>query len=141
VAIALGELKAKVRIETLHGRDPNDRKKFTSRVREGKTAITHVEPLAALRHATLVRCRLETGRTHQIRMHLAEHGHAILGDPVYGRGSRDPIVRAAAEALGRQALHARVLGFTHPDGRTLRFEARPPEDFEAARAALSSQHS
>ncbi len=136
VAIALGRIAAPLRIETLHGRDPNDRKKFTGRVREGKTAITHVEPLAALHHATLVRCRLETGRTHQIRMHLAELGHSLLGDPVYGRPSREPRVRAAAEALGRQALHARVLGFTHPDGQALRFEAAPPADFAAARATL-----
>lgn len=138
VAIALGAIAAPMRIETLHGRDPNDRKKFTSRVREGKTAITNVEPIAALHHATLVRCRLETGRTHQIRMHLAERGHSIVGDPVYGRTSRDPIVRAAAEALGRQALHARLLGFGHPDGgRAMRFEADVPEDFRLAQAALA----
>jgi len=137
VAIAQGTLGAPMRIETLHGRHPVDRKKFTSRVREGKVAITHVEPLEALAGATLVRCTLETGRTHQIRMHLSEHGFPILGDPVYGRPARDLAVRAASDKLGRQALHARVLGFKHPaSGAALRFVAEPPADFSEALASL-----
>jgi 23S rRNA pseudouridine1911/1915/1917 synthase len=137
VAIAQGVVTAPMRIETLHGRDPHDRKKFTSRVREGKVAITHVQPLEALAGATLVRCTLETGRTHQIRVHLSERGFPILGDPIYGKPARDLTVRAASDQLGRQALHARVLGFAHPaTGESLRFSAEPPADFGAALQAL-----
>lgn len=140
VAIAQGVIAQPLRIETLHGRDPHDRKKFTSKVREGKVAITHVQPLEKLAGATLVRCTLETGRTHQIRMHLAEHGAPLLGDPVYGKPSKDRAVRAVSNALGRQALHARLLGFKHPaTGAALRFEAEPPADFQAALAALRAQ--
>jgi 23S rRNA pseudouridine1911/1915/1917 synthase len=140
VAIAQGSIAAPLRIETLHGRDPHDRKKFTSRVREGKVAITHVHPVEKLQSATLVRCTLETGRTHQIRMHLAEHGAPLLGDPVYGKPSKDLAVRAVADTLARQALHARLLGFKHPaTGAPLRFEAGPPADFQAALTALRVQ--
>ncbi|MEO8796554.1 MAG: RluA family pseudouridine synthase, partial [Polyangiaceae bacterium] len=87
--------------------------------------------------ATFLRCRLETGRTHQIRVHLADAGHAILGDALYGKPPKDPKLRAVAEALGHQALHATVLGFEHPITReALRFERPPPADFAAALAAL-----
>jgi 23S rRNA pseudouridine1911/1915/1917 synthase len=137
LAIAVGHPPASVRIETLHGRHPTDRKRFTSRVTTGKCAVTQIALVERLHGAALVRCRLETGRTHQIRMHLSEHGWPVLADPVYGRPSSDPRVRAAAAAIGRQALHARVLGFTHPiSGQPMRFVAEPPEDFQRALAAL-----
>jgi 23S rRNA pseudouridine1911/1915/1917 synthase len=133
VAIAVGAPPAKLRIETLHGRHPTDRKRFTSRVANGKRAVTELRLQERLHGAALVRCRLETGRTHQIRMHLSEHGFPILADPVYGRPGTDPRVKAAAEAIGRQALHARLLGFVHPaSGETLSFEREPPPDFERA---------
>jgi 23S rRNA pseudouridine1911/1915/1917 synthase len=136
-AIALGEPPQALRIETLHGRHPTDRKRFTSKVARGKHAVTSLSRLERLHGAALLSCRLETGRTHQIRMHLAEHGWPLLADPVYGRRSTDPRVRAAAEAIGRQALHARVLGFTHPvTGERLRFVVEPPEDFQRALALL-----
>jgi 23S rRNA pseudouridine1911/1915/1917 synthase len=137
VAIAVGEPPPSLRIETLHGRHPTDRKRFSSRVARGKRAVTQLALLERLHGAGLVSCRLETGRTHQIRMHLAEHGWPLLADPVYGRGSADPRLRAAAEAIGRQALHARVLGFTHPvTGEALRFVVEPPEDFQRALTLL-----
>jgi 23S rRNA pseudouridine1911/1915/1917 synthase len=130
------------RIESFHGRDPRSRLKFTSRIPEGKLAVTNVtlrEPLAGGR-AALVECRLETGRTHQIRVHLAEQAKTpILADPLYATLPRDPELRAIAEALGRHALHAELLGFQHPkSGETLRFLAPLPADFEAALASLQS---
>ena len=134
VALCLG-VAATTTHRTLHGRDPRNRLRFTSRVRSGKSAVTHVvcmEELAGGK-ACLVRCTLETGRTHQIRMHLAESGTPVLGDPVYGRRSRDPRVERVQRSLGHQALHARLLGFEHPTTHArVRFEAPPPPDFAAA---------
>ncbi|MET0390785.1 MAG: RluA family pseudouridine synthase [Polyangiales bacterium] len=137
VAIAVGAPPEAWTLDTLHGRHPTDRKRFTGRVTQGKRAITHVRVLERLQHASLIECRLETGRTHQIRMHLSEAGHPLLADPVYGRPAREPRLLEAATALGRQALHARSLGFEHPtSGQWLHFEAPPPEDFETALATL-----
>ncbi|HET9930067.1 MAG TPA: pseudouridine synthase, partial [Polyangiaceae bacterium] len=100
---------------------------------------THVDVLARFgARATHVRCRLETGRTHQIRVHLAEAGTPILGDPLYGKPPRDPMLREIAAALGHQALCARVLGFVHPrTGKTMRFEVPLPAEFQAALRALA----
>ncbi len=139
--VALTELTppAQITYETLYNRHPTDRVRFSSKVREGKRACTHVTLLESYAGgaASYVRCRLETGRTHQIRVHLSEAGFPLLGDAVYGRRAREPRVRAIAEALGRQALHAEVLGFEHPTtGRALRFESAPPEDFARALAGL-----
>jgi 23S rRNA pseudouridine1911/1915/1917 synthase len=137
VAIALGAVPARATYDTLHGRHPRDRKKFTTQVARGKRAVTHVALTEDLRGASLISCRLETGRTHQIRVHLAEHGHPLLGDRVYGSPPRDPRLRAIGDALGRQALHAAVLGFTHPlSGAALRFTTPLPEDLERALDAL-----
>jgi 23S rRNA pseudouridine1911/1915/1917 synthase len=125
-------------IATLHGRNPHDRLRFTTRVASGKRAVTHVRVIARLHGATHVECKLETGRTHQIRVHMAETGTPVLGDPLYGRAPRDPGVRAVADALGHQALHARRLGFVHPrTGASMRFDAPPPLDFMRALAALA----
>ncbi len=140
LAIALGAPPARLRIETLHGRHPTDRKRFSSRVERGKRALTEVELLERLEGASLLRCTLRTGRTHQIRVHLSEHGYPLLADAVYGRRSGEPRLRAAAEAIGRQALHARLLGFAHPQsGAQLRFSAEPPEDFQRALALLRAR--
>ena len=120
-----------------HGRHPHERMRFTSRVKSGKRAVTHVRVLARLQGATHVECTLETGRTHQIRMHLAESGTPVLGDPLYGKPPKDARVRAIAEQLGHQALHARVLGFVHPtSGKLLRFEAEVPADLAEALSLL-----
>ena len=142
-ALAVGALPDDVTYDTLHGRHPTDRKRFTTqRVRDGERAVTHVSVVERLASGAVARveCRLETGRTHQIRVHLADAGAPLLGDPVYGRPPREPGLRAIGETLGRQALHARVLGFVHPTtGRTLRFEAPWPADFADAVAALRAR--
>lgn len=138
VAICLGKV-AKQTFDTLHGRHPKDRLKFSSKVRSGKRAVTHVEPLESLVHdqVTVVACRLETGRTHQIRVHLADGKTPILGDAMYGKTPKHDVLREAAQALGRPALHARLLGFVHPvTGEKMRFEVDPPADFEVALTAL-----
>jgi 23S rRNA pseudouridine1911/1915/1917 synthase len=136
-ALCLGVPPGAVTFETLIGRHPTDRKRFSSKVRVGKRAVTHVTCERALVGAALVRCRLETGRTHQIRVHMADHGFPLLGDPLYGRAPKEARLKRAHEALGRQALHARVLGFVHPiSGAALRFEVAPPADFARALAQL-----
>lgn len=124
-------------IDTLHGRDPRDRKKFTIRVKAGKRAVTHWRVVEALGRAARLEAELETGRTHQVRVHLAAMGCPLLGDATYGRPPRDEDLRAIGKRLGRQALHARTLGFRHPaTGEWLEFESPPPPDFAAALAAL-----
>lgn len=95
----------------------------------GKHAVTHYRTMEHLRDAALMECRLETGRTHQVRVHMASIGHMLLGDPVYGR--TPPRLRPILSALGfqRQALHAAELGFIHPiTGKTLRFISEIPAD-------------
>ncbi len=111
------------------GRSPRERTKMAVvRGGRGKPALTRyrvIKPLAG-RQASLIECRLETGRTHQIRVHLATAGHPLLGDPVYGRGSRRGVPAAVSAAVVNQcgqALDAFLLGFTHPaTGKALRFE-------------------
>ena len=96
----------------------------------GKPAITHYEPAAHYLQATLVRCQLETGRTHQIRVHLTSIGHPIVGDPVYGAHRKSP-------AFTRQALHAEKLALTHPaSGRRRKWSAPIPADMKQLIAAL-----
>jgi 23S rRNA pseudouridine1911/1915/1917 synthase len=137
-AICLGLPPAAARFDTLIGRHPQDRKRFSTKVRSGKRAVTELTRLRELHGAALVQCRLETGRTHQIRVHLADHGFPLLGDSVYGRASKDVLLREVSAELGRQALHARVLGFVHPlTGARLRFDVAPPADFQRALARLA----
>ncbi len=135
-------------VEAALGRSPRNREKMAVVPEEhGRHAITHfevIEPLSGpAPAASLVRCDLETGRTHQIRVHMAHIGHPLLGDGVYGSGFRTKAARLgdgardALERLGRQALHAAVLGFEHPrTGETLRFESPLPGDMAALLEAL-----
>jgi 23S rRNA pseudouridine1911/1915/1917 synthase len=132
-------------VATRLARSPRDRKKIAVVRTGGREAVTHyaVERSFGPKDRVLasrVACRLETGRTHQIRVHLAHVAAPCLGDPLYGAGAPAPAVKAAmAEAgLARQALHAAVLGFVHPiTGETLRFETPLPEDLARLEAALA----
>ena len=110
--------------------------------REGKHAVTHYRVLKRLGPVTLVECKLETGRTHQIRVHMQHIGHPLFGDPIYGGnvavkgapgGKYNAFLRNMFEALPRQALHAKTLGFTHPGtGERKDFESELPEDMAKA---------
>ena len=105
------------------GRDPKDRKKFAVTDKNSKRAVTHFAVKVRFAEFTLLELRLETGRTHQIRVHMKYIGHPLVGDPLYGPAkSRDKWIHG-------QALHAGVLGFAHPrTGEMMRFEAELPED-------------
>jgi len=116
------------------GRSDSNRKKMAVLPKDssrGKQAVTHYKTLRKMDGCALVECRLETGRTHQVRVHLAYIGHALVGDPLYGRPNRE--VRDVLKRLNfqRQALHAAVLGFVHPvTSDRLRFESDLPTDMK-----------
>jgi 23S rRNA pseudouridine1911/1915/1917 synthase len=129
------------RIEAEVGRDPRDRKKMAVvKQGRGKHAVTHYETVEALRHTSLVGFRLETGRTHQIRVHARHIGHPVLGDPTYdglkirfgmAAGTRQVFFRNLFERMPRQALHAHTLGIRHPVTKEdLFFESPLPEDMQ-----------
>jgi 23S rRNA pseudouridine1911/1915/1917 synthase len=105
--------------------------------RRGKRAVTHWKRLEVLRDAALVECRLETGRTHQVRVHMASLGHPLLGDPVYGRSGKTHGKLLKELGFQRQALHAAELGFTHPvTKRRLSFSSPMPPDMQELKRAL-----
>lgn len=111
-------------IEGPIGRHPTDRKKMSINYNNGKNAVTHYKVLKRFRQYTHVECRLETGRTHQIRVHMASIGHPLLGDLVYGPG------KCPIPGLQGQTLHAGILGFIHPrTGEYMEFTAPLPEYF------------
>ncbi|MCL4131894.1 UNVERIFIED_CONTAM: hypothetical protein GTU68_025556 [Idotea baltica] len=125
-----------LRLTTQLARHKTDRQKQAVLFQGGRHAITRVrivEPFGSPSVAALVECWLETGRTHQIRVHLAHAGHGLIGDPVYGAAE-------AVRAFSRQALHAAVLGFVHPvTGESVRFEAEVPADMSSLINALRVQ--
>lgn len=123
-AVVRGNLKEdKGTVEGPIGRHPTDRKKMAVNHKNGKSAVTHYRVLERFGQYTYVECRLETGRTHQIRVHMSSIGHPLLGDTVYG-SARDPF------HLQGQALHAMILGFCHPvTNDYMEFEAPLPEYF------------
>jgi 23S rRNA pseudouridine1911/1915/1917 synthase len=135
-ALAWGHLaRSPLRVDAPIGRHPTDRKRMVVRP-EGRAARTRLTLVARFEVAELLRAELETGRTHQVRVHLAHIGHPVVGDPVYGGGGERRITgpgRGLAERLARvtprQALHAAVLGFEHPvTGRVMLFRSEWPAD-------------
>ncbi len=145
-AICYGAFTGPQKIESLIGRNPSDRKKMSMKVKRGRKAISYVKSLETYQNqngtpfGSWLEVTLETGRTHQIRVHLTGSGHSIMGDALYGQPSSkhskwltlpDEIKQAVAELPG-QALHARTLGFEHPvEKRYLRFCAEPPKQFQS----------
>jgi 23S rRNA pseudouridine1911/1915/1917 synthase len=126
----------KGRIEGEIGRHPVDRKKMSGNAKHGRHAVTHWKVLARYSGVSLLKMMLETGRTHQIRVHLSEAKHPLLGDSVYGGDARlgnikDAKLKSLIKELGRQALHAKTLGFIHPSsGEYIEFDSELPEDMQ-----------
>ncbi|MBT1072198.1 RluA family pseudouridine synthase [Pelotalea chapellei] len=130
------------KIEGIIGRHPIDRLRRSGAARHGKRAVTRWRVSARYGRFALMELRLETGRTHQIRVHLCEAGFPVVGDPLYPDGGRfnnltDPQLRKMISKLGRQALHARVLGFIHPtSGEYMEFTSELPDDMRELLAYL-----
>ena len=143
VAVVVGPMIAGGTVDAPIGRHPTDRiRQAVVKEGQGREAITHYRVRERFRAHTVVECRLETGRTHQIRVHMAHVRHPLVGDPLYGGSYRQPkgATPELVEALRgfrRQALHAERLEFTHPvDGRTISTQAPVPADMQALIAAL-----
>lgn len=130
LALVWGTPQAGERLEQPIGRDRRHRKKMSTRSARARPALTEIVDVEPLGGVSLVRLRIGTGRTHQIRVHLSERGHPVVGDPMYGgRRTRTAALLAALAAIDRPLLHAARLGFTHPrTGQPLVFEAPIPAD-------------
>ncbi|APG63716.1 pseudouridine synthase [Sphingorhabdus lutea] len=120
------------KIATQIGRSPHDRKKMAVAAQNhGKHAITHYHVDQYLDKAALVRCTLETGRTHQVRVHMSHLGHGLIGDSTYGNRQKHHKILPKWSKSGRQALHATILGFKHPiTEKYLQYESNLPEDMQ-----------
>lgn len=148
VALVYGAMTGEGTITGLIARHPTDRLRMSGRVTRGREAVTHWRAAETFPEMSVVELSLETGRTHQIRVHLTETGHPLLGDRLYGGEGRyrtlsDPVLRKLVTELGRPALHARTLGFIHPvTGEHLFFSTPLPDDMERiiahARSCLPS---
>lgn len=132
------------KIEGIIGRHPTERLRLSGKARHGKHSVTRWRVRGRYGRITLMELRLETGRTHQIRVHMSEAGFPLVGDPLYPDGGRfnnisDTRLRKLITSLGRQALHARTLGFIHPvTGQYLEFSAEFPADMAALAEYLDS---
>lgn len=138
--IVWGKLKdTEGTLETFHGRDPKNRLKFSPFVSNGRKAVTHYEVIEEFKYASLLKITLETGRTHQIRMHMNYLGHPILNDELYGglRKSPDAQLNRLLAASGRQLLHAGTLGFTL-SGHDFLFKTPIPEDMKTIKEYLEN---
>jgi len=137
LALACGDLARGATVDAPIGRHPTARTRMAVVVR-GKPARTHVEVLERHGIVTLISCRLETGRTHQIRVHLASIGHPLVGDPVYG-GGRSAKLPPLLAAFPRQALHAQRLALVHPvTGKAVAWTSPLPPDFASLLAAIDA---
>ncbi len=142
LAVAQGLLRSDGRVDAPIGRHPRERIRMAV-IGTGKPAITHYRVLERFTGHTLVECRLETGRTHQIRVHMAHIGFPLAADPVYGGRPRQfsPEINLALQDFARQALHAKKLSLVHPEsGKSMTWKAPLPEDFELLLAALRAEH-
>ncbi len=132
-------------IDSAIGRHPTQRKRMSTRAKRGREAITHWKKLEEFDGCTFLEIFPQTGRTHQIRVHLSSIGHPVLGDPLYGRKGRpgaihDPVLKECTRRINRQALHARRLEFTHPrTGERVQFVSPIPHDMEKVLECLRSQ--
>jgi 23S rRNA pseudouridine1911/1915/1917 synthase len=138
LAVVVGNVASAGVVEAPIGRHPTTRTRMAV-VPRGKPAVTHYRPLRTGQDWSLVECRLETGRTHQIRVHMQSIGYPLLGDPAYGPRTLPPGLTRRLEGFRRQALHAWRLALCHPDtGATLQWETPPPADFDALLARLET---
>src|SRR4030043_395757 len=132
-------------IDSAIGRHPSDRKRMSTRTKKGRTAITRWKRVEEFDSCTLLEIFPQTGRTHQIRVHLSPIGHPLLGDPLYGGKGRpgaihDPVLRESIRKINRQALHAHRLAFRHPQtGERLEFESPMSQDMKSVLEWLRSQ--
>jgi len=126
------------RIEGNIGRRPNDRKRMALVAHGGKPAVTHYRTLKSYKTASVVECRLETGRTHQIRVHMAHIGHPLVGDPAYGLKRLPKDAPELAKSLPRQALHATLVTFLHPvTNMEMCYSSPVPNDIAELVASMS----
>jgi 23S rRNA pseudouridine1911/1915/1917 synthase len=141
-ALVWGRVEAGRTMDRPIGRDPRDRRKMSSRARHSRSAVTIVLTVEDFGALSLVRLAIGTGRTHQIRVHLSEGGHAVAGDALYGGVRRRlPPSLAPVARLERPFLHAARIEFDHPtDGRRLSFAAPLPDDLTDALSALRRRH-
>ena len=135
-AVALGKIEEARTVDKPIGRNPSDRKKMAI-VTGGREAITHITPIENFAAGLCyVKCELETGRTHQIRVHMQSIGHPLLGDPLYGQ-EKNPAERKYGKLISGQCLHAKELELVHPSTKEkMRFECPLPDDFSSVLAAL-----
>jgi len=146
VALLLGSPKEDSgKIKSLIGRHVTDRKRMSGNIKRGKQAVTNWKVLARYPECSFIKLRLETGRTHQIRVHMSEAGFPIVGDSVYGGTKRatnlkDQVLKRMAKELGRQALHAETLGFIHPSTENyMEFNSPIPDDMQRILDYLNSR--